>query len=387
MKVLFITHHYINAIGGGSFATKAFINAFAAISDSLLLFYPCQHCGEKVQMASNIMAQGFHYSKPKIFKLTDIYRGRLNRYRKEVFRHFESFNPDLVVFDNSRTSCGIIEKMKQRGLKIITIHHNYEMEYYRGTPPPFYFRLPFMYHLQRAEKKSVHLSDLNLTLTTKDIELLQTNYDPGKNSLFEKIGCFESLPQLTVLPPKIENTTSKTVFAITGSLNSYQTEISLMPFLEMLFPVIMEIVPDCELIIAGRNPSAKIKQAIFKYGKCITLIENPEDMQATISRAHVYICPTNVGGGLKLRVMDGLKTGLPILSHSVSARGYEDFEAAGFLFEYHDLESFRLSLITMLERLRNKSFDNANIQALFIKIFSFESGVNRLKQILKAHEF
>ena len=40
MRVLFITHHFLNENGGGSFASRAFINAFAEISDQIILLYP-----------------------------------------------------------------------------------------------------------------------------------------------------------------------------------------------------------------------------------------------------------------------------------------------------------------------------------------------------------
>ena len=40
MKVLFLTNHFIDTNGGGSFASRAFANAFAEISEECLLVYP-----------------------------------------------------------------------------------------------------------------------------------------------------------------------------------------------------------------------------------------------------------------------------------------------------------------------------------------------------------
>ena len=40
MKVLFVTYHYLHGHGGGIFASRGFINAFAALSDEMTLLYP-----------------------------------------------------------------------------------------------------------------------------------------------------------------------------------------------------------------------------------------------------------------------------------------------------------------------------------------------------------
>ena len=75
----------------------------------------------------------------------------------------QEFNPDIVVFDNSITSAGLLKEIKKLGVKIITIHHNYELEYYRGTKPFIAWRFPFLYYLEEAERTAVQFSDLNLT--------------------------------------------------------------------------------------------------------------------------------------------------------------------------------------------------------------------------------
>lgn len=40
MRILYITHHYLSDNGGGTFASRAYINAFAEIADEMTLLYP-----------------------------------------------------------------------------------------------------------------------------------------------------------------------------------------------------------------------------------------------------------------------------------------------------------------------------------------------------------
>jgi len=389
MKVLFFTHHYLDDNSGGSFASRAFINAFTEIADSCMLMYPDRGIPVSDFINKKCILKGVKYERSNIGKVIDYYRGRMHRYMDVMIPQIQEFNPDIVVFDNSRTSCGMLKKIKKPGLKIITIHHNYEMEYYKGTKPFIAWRFPFLYYMEEAERTAVQFSDLNLTLTDEDINLLQIHYDPHKTSKIAKIGCFDSTVSLNPVDEKKGNTTKRSnpdfSFVITGTLGSYQTEVSVIPFLENEYQELLKMLPESKLIVAGRNPSVKMINVCSKYPS-VKLISNPENMEEIIAQADIYICPTCVGGGLKLRVMDGLKAGLPVITHIVSARGYLDFSKADCMFVYQNKDSFKLNLEKVILEINKGNLNSKKIKELYKSTFSFESGVKRLKEILYQNE-
>ena len=390
MKVLFFTHHSLADNSGGSFASRAYVNAFSEIADSSMLLYPDEGISVAKFINKKCILKGIKYERSNIGKVFDYYRGRIHRYTDIIIPKIQEFNPDIVVFDNSRTSAGMLSKIKKPGLKIITIHHNYEMEYYRGTKQFIAWRYPFMHYMREAERTAVLFSDLNLTLTEQDKGLLQKNYDPQKTKTIVKLGSFESVSNPPILKinerNKILTNKQNLCFAITGTLSSYQTEVSVIPFLENEYPELLKLLPDSKLIIAGHHPSNKLKTACAKY-PTVHLIADPEDMDIIMMQADVYICPTCVGGGLKLRIMDGLKAGLPVLTHAVSARGYDEFSNANIMFIYDTRDSFRKSLNKLLMELNKGDLNNVLIKNLYNSVFSFESGVKRLKEILQQNNF
>jgi len=383
MRVLFFTHHYLDDNSGGSFASRAYINAFSEVSNTCMLMYPDRGISVSDFIHSKCILKGIKDERNKVQKVIDIYRGRIHRYAQVMIPQIHEFKPDVVVFDNSRTSAGMLKKVKELGVKTIIIHHNYEMEYYRGTKPSIIWRFPFMHYMEKAERTAVQYGDLNLTLTDEDKSLLQMHYDSSQTSKIVKLGTFESMPEqprfsTDVEPRKLKN---DICFAITGTLGSYQTEVSVIPFLEEDYPELLKVLPDSKLIVAGRNPSIKVINACAKYPS-VKLIANPRDMQEIMAQSHVYICPTCVGGGLKLRVMDGLKAGLPVLTHAVSARGYDEFRKADCLFVYSDKNSFKIGLQELLQAMEEGRLDKATIKETYTSIFSFEAGVQRLRGIL-----
>lgn len=378
MRVLIVTHHLLEGNSGGSFASRAYINAIAEISDQCRLLYPDN--GNKIDnyISKKVEKRGVKNRVSKMGKLVDMYVGRVNRYYSVFFDEVEAFKPECVVFDNSRSSAGYIKKLKQMGIKTITIHHNYEMQYYKGSKPPLLWRFPFICYMKKVEKNAVLCSDINLTLTKEDIILLKDNYVKGSSPCFKCIGIFEYAGNTFLANLKSQKIHLKKefLFAISGSLAAHQTEVSLIPFLKEYYPIILNKYPRAKLIIAGRDPSDLLKKICDKHHS-IELVANPVDMSSVLSQADFYICPTNVGGGLKLRIMDGLKLGLPVLAHEVSARGYDVFKENETLFAYSDLDSFEKKLdLLMLSKNSKKEIVNR-----YETYFSFEAGVERLRRI------
>ncbi len=387
MKVLFVTQHFLDHNGGGSFASRAYINAFAEISDAITLLYPDNGNDISNYINSKVKLVRVKNRITNLGKLLDVYKGKIHRYYNCFFPVLKEINPDIVVFDNSRTSAGLIKKVRNSGIKVVTIHHNYEMEYYIATPPHWTFKTVFLYFMKKTERQAVQYSNLNLTLTNEDIELLRKHYDRTNNSLFRKLGCFEykdsgdSKQFLIKKNSTFIDDSENLIFIITGNLGAYQTEISLVPFLQNYYPVIIREFPDSKLIIAGRNPSVKIKE-ICKLHSGIELIANPEDMDSIITKAHIYICPVNTGGGLKLRVMDGLKHGLPVITHLISARGYEEFLQEECLFIFDNIETFQIELRNIVKKIKENKISSNRGLTTYANNFSFNSGVTRLKNLL-----
>jgi len=371
MNILFITHHYLSSNGGGSFASRAYINAFAEIADEMTLLYPVKE-GEDLfpEINKKIKAVPVAYDIPKWRKLLHLLEGKVHRYFKAAKDLFKAKRFDIVVFDTSLVSYRLIRTAKQFAAKTVVIHHNYQYEYFRDNAKGL-LSIPTLFWCKRYEKEAVQNADLNLTLTRQDIDLLANNYNNGSKDRFSLLGTFEFKPALDKKITESSNCIEK--FVITGSLGDVQTEQSLIPWLRHYYPILKESFPGASLTIAGKNPSGELKKACVDAG--VNLIESPQNMDDILANADAYICPTCFGGGLKLRIMDGLKWGLPVVTHAVSARGYDQFIEEGIVIPYANQIDFR----NALEKIKKTTISKEKIQEFFHQVFSFEAGLNRIK--------
>lgn len=376
-RILFVTHHTLVGNGGGVFATKAFIHAFSTIYPGMTVLYPIKN--DDVYLNNEkweIDLLPIRYAAPKYLKLLDLIKGKVHRY----FHCFEDVldkkEIDIVVFDNSRVSYGLIDIAHKRGLKVITIHHNSEYEYTRDNYTGI-IKYLMLHWVKKYEKEAVLKSDISFTLTESDKETLCKKYSPIKDNI-EVLGCFEYEEKKHF---KVITKNQNPHFIITGNLSALQTEKSLKTWLDSYYCILKKHFNDSSLTIAGKNPSSMFAKKCKDLG--ITLIPSPISIDSIIEKSDIYICPISLGGGIKLRVMDGLRKGLPVITHTVSTRGYEIFKKEGYLFEYDDTESFSQIMQTM----KTKNFNKQDIIDLYERNLSFQSGVSRLKILLHKNDF
>lgn len=371
MNVLFITNAYLRGNNGGIYASKAYINAFAALANKMTLLYPYKSGMEPEDiMAERITMVPIQDKRSKFKKYVDLLKGHVHRYQRCALDFINSKEYDTIVFDNSVVSSGLIKRFKQAGFRTITIHHNYQIEYLKGDVNSFML-IPSLFWTFKYEKEAVINSDVNITLTEPDVELLKKHYCHKGN--FFVGGIFEYVAHCNNLA---KNEPQGHFYIITGWLGSKQTEQSLIPWIINYYPILKKVDPFAQLTIAGKDPSKKLAKLSNIYG--INLIASPQSMLPLLNQSDYYICPTDRGGGLKLRNMDGLKCGLPVLTHSVSARGYEKMIEKGCMYVYSNPTSFETELVKML----NSHLESQKIRDIYVSQFSFNAGVERLKQII-----
>ena len=375
MKILYISKHDpFGKSGGGDMASHAYLKAFS-------LIYPGQI---DLCMASHIEADDRDIVCNHIFKvpprsrcerICSVFNGEMHRYGRFVKNmRISAKDYDLCVFDHSAVGGTFAKKMRLKGIKTITIHHNYEVEYFSDNNRGLYKSL-FLPWVRSMERKAYKNSYINLFLTSQDKCKFENVYGKSfsKNAVLGAFG-FSNNDQ-TVVQPLVSD---KVTIAITGTLASFQTEDAIKFFFESLYKVVPN---DCNIIIAGRDPSNSLISLCKNYPN-VELIKNPDKMSEVINQANVYLCPTRLGGGLKLRVMDGLKNGRPVIAHVRSARGFDVFYDTPFFRSFETIEEFKSALDDIICGIKNKSYNPKAIADFFYEEFSLNAGVKRLKAIM-----
>lgn len=91
-------------------------------------------------------------------------------------------------------------------------------------------------------------------------------------------------------------------------------------FVAEILPLIRAEVPDAHLSIIGSNPTEQVRTLI---GDGVAVFADVTDtaLQAAYDRARVAVVPLRCGAGVKLKVVEALRTGVPLVTTPVGAQG------------------------------------------------------------------
>jgi glycosyltransferase involved in cell wall biosynthesis len=107
-----------------------------------------------------------------------------------------------------------------------------------------------------------------------------------------------------------------------GSLDWRPNLDAVDQLLEKIMPRVWSAAPETRLVIVGRNPPPGLADRIKGYPQ-VELHANVPDVRSFLARATVMAVPLRIGSGSRLKILESLATGLPVVSTSVGAEGLE----------------------------------------------------------------
>jgi glycosyltransferase involved in cell wall biosynthesis len=104
----------------------------------------------------------------------------------------------------------------------------------------------------------------------------------------------------------------------TGTLSYSANLTGLQWFLEKVFPKIQEKAPHVKLLITGRSENIPLPPA-----KNLIRTGYVEDIRPLIASAWISIAPILEGGGTRLKILEAMAIGTPVIATSKGAEGLQ----------------------------------------------------------------
>lgn len=153
-------------------------------------------------------------------------------------------------------------------------------------------------------------------------------------------------------------------------------------FLDAILPELAKLLPRVLFRIVGKDPPQDLL-ARSKPGE-VELTGRVDDVRPFMSDACVFVCPLRIGGGTRLKILDAMAQGLPVVSTTVGAEGLA-------VTNRHDVEladdpaSFARA-IAELVRDERRAFELArNGRALVEHRYGWDGVVRPLIEWMKEH--
>lgn len=128
---------------------------------------------------------------------------------------------------------------------------------------------------------------------------------------------FDLIPdQLVEQPPMADG---QPVILFVGHLNYAPNIEAAERLAKEILPKIHEALPGARLVIAGRSPNRKLYDLAALPG--VELVRDPEDLSLLYRQAHMAIVPLVSGGGTRLKILEAMAWGLPVVATQLAAEG------------------------------------------------------------------
>jgi glycosyltransferase involved in cell wall biosynthesis len=95
-----------------------------------------------------------------------------------------------------------------------------------------------------------------------------------------------------------------------------------------IWPLVLAQVPRARLLLVGRDPPPSV---LALDGDNVQVTGTVPDVTPYLAESRVVVAPLRAGGGTRLKIMEALDTGRPVVATSVGCEGIEDLVGRGVL--------------------------------------------------------
>jgi glycosyltransferase involved in cell wall biosynthesis len=119
--------------------------------------------------------------------------------------------------------------------------------------------------------------------------------------------------------PSRRDRVGRAVVLFCGSMQLLMNEDAALWLARDIWPVVRSAEPDVELHIVGGHPGPRIRRLNGQQGVVVT--GWVEDVRPAYARSSVAVVPLRLGGGTKIKTLEALSLGMPVVTTSVGAQG------------------------------------------------------------------
>jgi glycosyltransferase involved in cell wall biosynthesis len=108
---------------------------------------------------------------------------------------------------------------------------------------------------------------------------------------------------------------------ILGTMHYYPNIDAAHHFFQTMYPALSAALPDLHVLVVGHGPPAEIQ----RYGELpgVVVTGSVPDVRPYMARSWVMAVPLRLGGGTRLKIVESMAAGLPVVSTTVGAQGLE----------------------------------------------------------------
>jgi polysaccharide biosynthesis protein PslH len=232
--------------------------------------------------------------------------------------------------------------------------------------------------LREAEKKWCPRFDTNLTVSKEDRALL---LDIAPEAKAKVVANGVDTSYFTPRPDPGGRT-----LLFCGSLDMYPNSEAMDYFFDAIWPILVSQLDNVEIHVVGRKPPSWLRHLSTKDRR-IHVPGFVDDVRPYFQKATAFVCPIRDGGGTRLKILDSLAMGVPVIGTSFACSGLDLQDQKNVMLADTPDEFVRSIEIVLSNRGLRESLSNAGVE-LVNRVFSWKVvGVSLIEAFHPANEY
>ncbi|MED3778586.1 glycosyltransferase family 4 protein [Geobacillus stearothermophilus] len=337
MKILQITHRSpFPPMDGGKIGIFSFTKYFNQYGHEVYLFSICSDKERDLNYGdldfNNIKFYPFYknIANKVLFLLLNSLLNRSLPYNMEkyiykdvwftIFNFLKENKVDIVHVDHLHMAY-YGRKIKENfpDLPVVLREHNVEhtiLQRVAENEKNYLKKLIFMIQANRLRKYEINIInafDKILAITNNDYNRLLPYVHPDKLAI---VPAGVNLDEFSF--QNIDHSMPTKKLVSISSMDWLPNQDGLVWFIEKVMPILLNQIPNLELIIAGKGTP----EWFYKFqNDHIKVLGFVEDVSELIRNSHVAIVPLFAGGGMRVKILNYMAWGIPVVSTSIGAEG------------------------------------------------------------------
>lgn len=237
--------------------------------------------------------------------------------RKHIYTLVSSHHFDCIWIDHASMIPYL--PADYSGIKILETHNAEHVLYQRVAQEESRLKWKVFFALESIKyrmflRRSLSPFDavFSISLTDKKELLKLIGGAPGVKS------------RIILLPPAIsekffhlKNQNDGKTILFVGLLTWYPNRLGIAWFLDKVFPLIKTRNPDAQCLIVGDY----VKQKKFSNTPAVRFAGHVKDVTPYLQRASVFVIPLFSGSGVRIKMLEAMAAGIPVVSTTIGAEG------------------------------------------------------------------